>query len=104
MIKVNQISSVAQATRLQNRIDIAGICVTKSRVATVPYLNVEDAIALRAHLPKLALSVSFRKDDSFLPSEVSDQLEATNANFFEYTPVDFAKTEQFESELISLSK
>ena len=104
MIKVNQITAIAQAERLKKRIDIGGICISRQVAPQPPYLSFETALALRQALPGLSLSVSFCRDDGFETAEMLEILTAVKADFFEFTPIDFAKTELFEAQLEKLGQ
>jgi hypothetical protein len=103
MIKVNQITSAAQAARLQKRVDLGGICVSKRKDATAPYISLDAAVALKTQVPELPLAVSQRPDESFSTSELSDLLDAVDAKFFEFTPIDYAKTDQFRAQMLELA-
>jgi hypothetical protein len=103
MIKVNQITSPAQAARLRGRADLGGICVSREDGARAPYLGVDAAVTLREQVPDLPLSVTVRPGEPFTASELSELLDALDAAFLEFTPVDFAKAGEFQEQLAELA-
>jgi len=104
MIKVNQISNIQQVERLQKRIDIGGVCISKSNDIKAPYIDLNTAIRIKDTLPGLSLSVSFCASDSYDVSEMSDILEVVKAEYFEFDPIDPIKKEQFNAQLKSFKE
>ncbi len=104
MIKVNQITKSTQAARLSKRIDLAGISVTKQEDVGAPYVDVDTALSLGKLFEGIPLSISFRRDEPLELSEITEVQEALDAKYFEFSPIDFVKKEQFERQLARLSK
>jgi hypothetical protein len=99
MIKVNQITNTAQAARLASKIDVGGICVTRQPTSQAPYIGETEARVLVEAMPELKLSVAFHSEDCYSIAEMARCLTELRATYFEYTPVDFAKQQQFEDQL-----
>ncbi len=104
MIKINQLTSVAQASRLKAHLDVAGICIAKQKAVGSPYVDAKEALELRRALPGVPLSVSFLATDGFEIREMAEVLAEVGADYFEFTPVDFAKVSWFDEQLCRLSE
>lgn len=99
MIKVNQLTAPSQADQLRAA-DVLGVCICRDvSFAPGPCATLGTAQAIHAVVPDLPLSVAFNDADDFTPMEIEDTLVDAQASFFEFTPVDFAKTDAFAQQL-----
>lgn len=103
LIKVNQLSKPAQAARWQSKMDIAGICVGRSVAPPSPWLSMAQAAALRSQLAGVRVAIALNPADTFAPDEVEQCLADLRADYYEYTPIDFAKRAAFVSDLARVS-
>lgn len=104
MIKINQITSPSQAARLRKRMDLGGICLARQKRAGSPCLTVDGALEVRRALSGVPVSVAFRQGDEFSLDEMGEILSRLQVDYFEFTPVDFAKTACFEEQLSRLER
>ena len=99
VIKINQVTSAAQAARLAPRMQACGVCIGDPG-RRVPAVTMAVARAIRAALPpEIPLAVAFEDVIAMGPAEIADALHEAGAHWFEYTPVDFLKADAFDAEL-----
>lgn len=98
MIKVNQLQSAAQAQRLAQRIDMAGVCVGDA----APCVSRAQAVAIRAALPGMPLAVALDDWRQHTPQQIETLVHDLGASHFELTPVGMAKAPDFAEELALL--
>lgn len=103
LIKINQLTKPAQATRWQSKMDIAGICIGRGPSPQEPWLPMSQAMALRANLAEFPVSIALNPGDRFDPAEVEQCIADLRADYYEYTPIDFAKPKEFAAELARIS-
>lgn len=98
VIKVNQLQSAAQAQRLAQRIDMAGVCVGDA----APCVSLAQALAIRAAVPHLPLAVALADWRQHTPQQIDALVQDLGASHFEFTPADMAKAPDFADDLARL--
>lgn len=103
LTKINQLSTPAQATRWQSRMDIVGLCICRGNMPQPPWIPLAAAKTLRDLLCGVRVAVALNPKDEFGAAEIAHIIAELNADYYEYTPVDFLKQSEFAAELTRVS-
>lgn len=102
LIKINQLTTIDQL-RHTDSVDIVGLCVATSPPPGGPFVDLETLAEIAAQRGARQIALSFKDDDGFDASFIASTLARFHVDYYEFTPVDFAKRADFLQQLDALS-